>query len=188
MSASETFRPIPGFEHYEVSESGVVRSVPRISVRSNGVRARLAGRTLKQWTDPKTGYARVCLSVDGEDTLERVHRLVALAFHGPGREGELVRHLDGDATNNHYSNLAWGTESENQFDKVRHGRHHHSEKTTCPRGHRLTEPNLRRSVARHGWRGCLACKRAGDRVRRDASLALKDVADAIYRDLMGVAA
>ena len=185
---SETFRPIPGFPTYEISESGIVRSVPRISVRSNGISANLRSRVLHPWRDPKTGYSRVCLSVDGVDTLERVHRLVALTFIRVGLPAEVVRHLNGDSTNNHFTNLAWGTESENQFDKVRHGRHHNQIKTGCPRGHLLRAPNLRESVARHGWRGCLSCKRAQDHARTHPGTDIDAFADEFYRTRMEVAA
>ena len=51
-----------------------------------------------------------------------VHRLILETFIGPCPEGMECRHLDGNPTNNHLSNLCWGTRSENQKDKVRHGR------------------------------------------------------------------
>lgn len=44
----------------------------------------------------------------------KVHRLVCEAFHGPAPfDGAVVIHLDEDATNNHASNLKWGTQKEN---------------------------------------------------------------------------
>jgi hypothetical protein len=49
-----------------------------------------------------------------------LHRLVCTAFHGaPPKDKPVVRHLDGDPTNNHADNLRWGTRSENEFDKGR---------------------------------------------------------------------
>jgi len=43
------------------------------------------------------------------------------AFHGEKPDGYEARHLDGDKLNNHPSNLAWGTHSENECDKMKHG-------------------------------------------------------------------
>lgn len=53
-----------------------------------------------------------------------LHRLVCEAFNGPPMPGQVCRHLDGDKTNNDFTNLAWGTQAENVADQVRHG-------TTC---------------------------------------------------------
>lgn len=54
---------------------------------------------------------------------ERVHRLVAAAFLPPPPAGcTLIRHLDGNNSNNHVENIAWGTHAENMEDMVRHGR------------------------------------------------------------------
>jgi hypothetical protein len=50
-----------------------------------------------------------------------VHRLVATAFHGEPNGSEQVRHLDGDKLNNLAENLTWGSQSENQKDRVLHG-------------------------------------------------------------------
>ena len=43
------------------------------------------------------------------------------AFVGPCPEGQEVRHLDGDPTNNAINNLAYGTGSENKRDMYLHG-------------------------------------------------------------------
>ena len=189
MSAVEVWLDVVGYAGiYEVSNFGSVRSVPRTSVRSNGVIARLQGHALRTWPDPKTGYARVCLSRDGHDLLERVHRVVARAFHGEPLAGQVVRHRNGDGTNSAASNLEWGTESENELDSVRHGTHSQAAKTVCPRGHELRAPNLRASVAAHGWRGCLACKRAVDECRKHPERDLRAVADMRYAGIMGRAA
>jgi hypothetical protein len=44
----------------------------------------------------------------------KVHKLVCEAFHGPKPFPEaIVLHIDEDYTNNHYTNLKWGTHKEN---------------------------------------------------------------------------
>ncbi len=69
-----------------------------------------------------------------------VHRLVLEAFVGPCPSGMQCCHYDGDGSNNHLSNLRWGTPKSNQADRIRHG-------TDC-RGSRhpnakLTEADVR---------------------------------------------
>lgn len=59
---------------------------------------------LKQWPD-KDGYLRVAVPVEGKTINRNVHRLVYEAFVGPIDEGFTVDHIDGDKTNNHWSNL-----------------------------------------------------------------------------------
>ena len=69
------------------------------------------------------GYPSVRLTVDGKRKRLAVHRLVAAEFLPPRPSpAHEVRHLDGDKTNNHFSNLAWGTRKENAEDRERHGR------------------------------------------------------------------
>jgi hypothetical protein len=51
------------------------------------------------------------------------HRLVLQTFVGPCPEGMECRHLDGNASNNRVSNLAWGTAVENAADRRMHGTH-----------------------------------------------------------------
>lgn len=54
----------------------------------------------------------------------KVHRLVLHAFKGPppSDEASYARHLNGSASCNFYTNLAWGTLEDNAFDKVVCGR------------------------------------------------------------------
>lgn len=52
-----------------------------------------------------------------------VHSVICATFHGVRPfPGAVVRHLDGDHTNNHMLNLAWGTQKENCQDTARHGK------------------------------------------------------------------
>lgn len=149
---------------YEVSDRG--------NVRSNRRREKQRPVRLRE----HRGYLRVTLTLeDGSQNTFGVHRLVAAAFYGPSHL--MVRHLDGNPSNNHVSNLQYGTNSENVLDSVRHGRHHLAKLTHCKRGHEFTEENTGRSGAR-GHRYCRRC--ANDRnnaARAAARLRAKSTLD-----------
>src|SRR4249920_54301 len=74
--ACAEWRGIPGWPEYQVSDTGAVR---RIGCAS-GARV---GRILRQLRNKKTGYFSVCLSQHAAQVRIDVHRLVAMAFHGP---------------------------------------------------------------------------------------------------------
>lgn len=57
----------------------------------------------------------------GRDFQVKIHVLVLNAFVGDRPVGLEARHLDGDPTNDHLSNLKWGTQAENYDDRRRHG-------------------------------------------------------------------
>lgn len=117
-STTEEWRAIPGYERcYEVSNTGKVRSLDRNILCKDGRSQRRAGRLLKPVLQG-TGYLTVRLS---SSNYVGVHRLVAAVFLG-NSDLPLVRHIDGDPTNNVVSNLAWGTYLDNEEDKRRHGR------------------------------------------------------------------
>lgn len=158
-----TWRPVSGWHgFYEVSDEGQVRSVDRISF---GKKHR--GRILRPSSTPK-GYKIAVLSGHGERRSYPVHRLVAESFLGPLPEGMHTMHLDGDNTNNRVSNLRYGTASENELDKVRHGRNPNANKTHCPQGHPYDAGNT--FLGSKGDRRCRTChrekKRAYDARRR----------------------
>lgn len=113
----ETWKPVPGYEgFYEISDQGRVR---RIAGGGHGTQP---GRILNPKPD-KYGYIRVRLSRNGHERDYAAHRLVLLAFVGEPPIGCTdTRHLDDNKTNNRLSNLAWGTRSENEQDKVIYGK------------------------------------------------------------------
>lgn len=153
---AEHWQRVPGFDGYEVSDQGRVRSW-------RGRWGRTSPRPLSMFTH-STGYRRVCLyRTDGTREHVFVHYLVLLAFVGERPTLHEVRHLDGTRTNNSLENLAYGTRSENTLDAVRHGTHPESRKTHCPHGHPYDELNTRRRP--NGKRACRACD-AGARPRR----------------------
>lgn len=110
---------------------------------------------------PTNGYQRVSLG----NTQRYVHRLVLEAFVGPCPPGKQCRHLNGDKADNKLTNLAWGTPSENNYDRVRHGTHPHTKRTLCPKGHPLdgVKYNADGSVKQ---RRCMTCNREWGRKRR----------------------
>ncbi len=116
------WKDVKGYEGlYSVSEDGRVYSI-RYS------------KMMKPWTHPD-GHAQVRLWLDGKRTTWYVHRIVASTFLKPEEGREVVRHLDGNPRNNHVDNLAWGTQSDNIRDAVRHGTHAQARKNFCVRGH-----------------------------------------------------
>lgn len=89
------WKNIPGYEKYQVTKNGEVRSlqrdgsyrilIPFIKKKSLAVRLHKGGKVIKKL----------------------VHRLVASAYGLQGKEGEVLYHKDGDLLNNHISNLEW---------------------------------------------------------------------------------
>lgn len=184
----ERWLPVVGYEGlYEVSDHGRVRSVDRTIVGSDGVRQRHSGQMLVQGTNSTCEHRLVKLRSGHQRRVARyVHRLVLEAFVGPCPEGHEVCHNDGDPTNNHVSNLRYGTVSDNRYDSVRHGTHVEARKTHCPRGHVLDDPNLVPSLKVRGCRSCLACSRAHSYWRTHPYLDRWEVADRYYRQIMAV--
>ena len=132
----ERWKPITGYEGiYEASSHGRIRSVDRTINYSNGQVHRYKGKILSTPLLQQTGYPFVKLSNHGKNQVRTVHSLVAETFLGPRPEGTEVCHNDGDRTNSHLDNLRYGTPSENELDKLRHGTHINAAKTHCPLGH-----------------------------------------------------
>jgi hypothetical protein len=64
------------------------------------------------------GYLRVNLYKNGKLKKFLVHRLVAQAFHGEGKEGMQVNHINGETKDNRAENLEWTTVKENAQHKT----------------------------------------------------------------------
>jgi len=156
MQSTETWRPIPGYEGaYEASDHGRIRSLP-----PTGRHSRRHGIVLKPSPRPDSGHLRVVLIAGGKRRTRYVHDLVLRSFVGAPPEGTEACHGDGNESNNHLSNLRWGTHQSNIIDEVLHGTHANASKTVCPRDHDLVEPNLIRSQLAKGFRSCRACAQA----------------------------
>lgn len=106
-----------------------------------------------------SGHLIVNLSVGNVRTRSYIHRLVAAAFLET--DGPLVRHLDGDPSNNHVANLSHGTSQDNWDDMKRHGRfiaNHYPARSHCKHGHEFTPENTR--IRKDSGRECRTCRRA----------------------------
>ncbi len=122
-----TMKTIQNFPGYYVTKEGNVYSD----------RQRIVKKLLKlKLVTNLDGYLIVSLYRDKRRFQGKVHRLVAEAFLDNRPEGKcLVRHLDGNPTNNNVSNLRWGTPQENSVDMVKHhrslkGKKNHAAKLT----------------------------------------------------------
>lgn len=162
------WRPVPGFEgRYEVSDDGRVASLP---TRTWPTRRILAVVLAK-----RGGYPSVVLRANGKQYARKVHRLVCEAFNGaPPPNRVVVRHLDGDKTNNTPGNLAWGTHSENSADTVAHGNHPGANKDFCKFGHALSGENLYVNKS-SGARQCRTCQSDAKRKYREKRRATANV-------------
>lgn len=107
QGVSEVWREVPGFNEYEVSDLGNVRSIK-------------TSKHLKPHID-RGGYLRVSLHREKASYTCGVHRLVLMAFVGSPGEGMQGAHQNGIRTDARLENLAWKTVKENCRDKIRHG-------------------------------------------------------------------
>ena len=99
----EIFKTIPGFENYEVSNLGAVRSQ----------------RGVRKVNTTKAGYVNISIYKEGKQRLIGVHQLVAMAFlnHKPDGHKLVVNHKDSNKSNNDVDNLEVIT----QWANVLHG-------------------------------------------------------------------
>lgn len=99
----EEWRAVPGFEGYEVSSEGRVRSLKRGVVRP---------------APDRCGYLMCNLWKDAKGHTRRIHRLVAVAFI-PQIEGKpFVDHIDRNKLDNTVSNLRWSDRSEQNINRI----------------------------------------------------------------------
>lgn len=105
-----------------------VMNAPRVLrgfiVHADGTIIGPSGRVLKPYVTGD-GYLSVGRREAGKKVMERVHRLVCEAFHGPApADKPLALHRDGNRMNNVPENLYWGDHRDNVSDAFRHGTHY----------------------------------------------------------------
>ena len=102
------WKPVIGYEGlYEVSDSGQVKSLPKMCGRS-----KRSEKELKTFIN-SFGYFKVNLFKNSHGKQHSVHRLVAEAFLPNPNHLPEVNHKDGNKFNNRVENLEWCTHSEN---------------------------------------------------------------------------
>lgn len=78
------WKPVPGYEGlYEVSNTGLVRSMDRCITRKDGRQVQRKGRTLNPVKIGAGANESIALCKGGRPQSFRIDRLVALAFIGP---------------------------------------------------------------------------------------------------------
>lgn len=103
----EEWRAIAGFNGYEVSNYGRVRTHNKVTYTKMHGERHWKDRILKQKIGAQNEY-RIALWRDGCEYYFLVHRLVACAFLGePKNKKMTVNHKDGNRQNNHIDNLEW---------------------------------------------------------------------------------
>lgn len=107
----ENWKKIIGFDQYEVSDLGNVKSV------SNPLTTRKE-KILRKGTI-KNGYNIVVLTKYKKQNTIYVHRLVADAFIKNKEDKKEVNHINGVKTDNRVENLEWMSTSENAIHAFR---------------------------------------------------------------------
>lgn len=108
----EIWKPILGYEDYEVSNKGRIRSYSR----------QYKAYYLKKAWDSKDGYVRISLTKNDATRKSRtllLHRIVAQTFLPHDASLTVVNHKDGNKHNNMVDNLEWVTPSENNVHYYR---------------------------------------------------------------------
>lgn len=117
---TEVWKTVDGFDLYEISNHGRLRSKDRI-VKNHGGTYVKKGRILNPGKD-HYGYFVFELKQDGKCQWVKVHRLVANAFiPNPDNKPE-VNHIDNNPSNNSVENLEWCTHYENMMWMHKTGR------------------------------------------------------------------
>jgi len=108
----EDWRKIIGYENYEISTLGRVRSLDRVGKRTLTTTRRLRGKILKPFP-VNGGYLCVYLSNKEGIKSFKVHRLVAIHYVQNENHKPEVNHINGNRQCNTVDNLEWCTKSEN---------------------------------------------------------------------------
>lgn len=109
----EVWKDVKGFRGlYKISNFGNVSSCERVVKRNNHSDMTISKKQLKLMINI-SGYSYVTPRKDSIKYTLRVHRLVALHFIKRVKGKSHVNHKDGNKLNNHYANLEWCTQSEN---------------------------------------------------------------------------
>lgn len=137
----EIWKDIPGWNYYQVSNLGRIKSVEHI----NFLGKKYKNRILRQTFYGK-GYLSVALYNNGKSSRQCVARIVATTFHPNVENKPTVDHIDNNKTNNNESNLRWCTYHENAINPITRAR-----RSASTKGRRFNK-NPRRGIYVYGAR------------------------------------
>lgn len=98
----EEWRDIKGFEGYQISSFGRIKSLEKIDYLGHHRKEKI----LKP-SKTKDGYLKVALCKDGEKKSYYIHRLVGNAFLQNPYNLPLINHINEIKTDNRVENLEW---------------------------------------------------------------------------------
>jgi len=98
----EIWKTIEGFEDYQISNLGNVKSFKKHK----------KGFVLKPFLST-SGYLTITLFIDKKNYKKMIHRLISIAFIENTFNLPCVNHKDGNKTNNNILNLEWCSYKEN---------------------------------------------------------------------------
>jgi hypothetical protein len=107
----EIWKTIKGFENYQVSNFGRVKSLEKKTKFGCSFKT-YPEIILKNWIDKK-GYHYVDLRNNNLRKRFLVHRLVGICFLENKQNKPQINHIDGVKSNNYLYNLEWNTAKEN---------------------------------------------------------------------------
>ena len=131
----EIWKDIRGYEGiYQISNLGKVKSIGRNEQYE--VNGKIINRVRKEKILSKCidnqGYVIVALSLNRKIKYYKVHRLVATYFVSNTENKNIINHIDGDKTNNIYTNLEWCTIKENTVHAYKNNLiKHYTRKIMC---------------------------------------------------------
>lgn len=134
------WRAIQGYEgYYEISDTGLVRSLDRVVPDAKLGSKKLKGKIMKQTESVgktrESGYYVVNLRKNHTTNVCQVHRLVAETFIENPLGLPTVNHIDGNKHNNNVVNLEWASYSWNNIHALKNG-------LRDPRGTYIRQMNL----------------------------------------------
>jgi hypothetical protein len=105
----EVWKGIDGFDNYQISNTGLVKSIQRKIMRFNGhiIHKKTVNERILKPAISGSGYEFVTLRKNNQHYAKRIHQLVASHFIKGQRDGLVVHHKDGNKLNNYYSNLEY---------------------------------------------------------------------------------
>lgn len=127
---NEIWRDIKGYEGYQVSNLGRVKSLKRFRKGKNGSLVPI-NEKIKKSVISRNGYYRVELCKNSIQKMYLVHRLVWEAFNGQIPENMQVNHINEIKADNRLENLNlmtpkensnWGTRNERRAKKQTNGK------------------------------------------------------------------